>query len=158
MLRLYIINYTENNNDLHSTNSFLHSHQIKFAAIRAYNEFGTILWPRKEAPWVLQVPKLRAFPYAYCCIPLQPALAYVNWHKTLVLIEGRDSNTPGNTSTRTGVSVCVGGSWKSGSMLEWGTQQLKADKESTGLWSVCVMSVNILNNEHLFIHMLSDTY
>jgi len=110
MLRLFLINYTENNNDLHSINSFLHSHQIKFAAIRSYNDFGTILWPRKEAPWMVQVPKLRAFPHGYCCITLQPALAYVNWPKTLVLIEGRDSNTPGNTSTRPCLCVCGGGS------------------------------------------------
>jgi hypothetical protein len=77
---------------------------------------------------------IRAFPYGYCCIPLQPALAYVNWPKTLVLSEGRDSITPWNTTTtRRG----VGGEY--GSMLEGGTQLLKADKESTDLWNVCVV-------------------
>jgi len=51
---LFLINDTNNINDFHSTN-FLHSHQIKFAAIGAYNEFRTTLWPRKGAPWVVQV-------------------------------------------------------------------------------------------------------
>jgi len=43
-------------------------------------------------------------------------------------------------------------------MLEGGTQLLKADKESTDLRNVCVVSVNTLNNEGIFIHMLNDTY
>lgn len=47
----------------------------------------------------------------------------VNWPKTLVLSEGRDSITPRNTtSTRRGVG-------EHGSMLEGGTQLLKPDKE-----------------------------
>jgi hypothetical protein len=41
-------------------------------------------------------------------------------------------------------------------MLEGGTQLLKADKASTDLWNVCVLSVIILNNEDLFIHKLND--
>jgi hypothetical protein len=43
-------------------------------------------------------------------------------------------------------------------MVEGGTQQLKADKESTDLWNVCFVSVYILKNEELFIHMLDETY
>jgi len=63
-----------------------------------------------------------------------------------------------NTSTRMGVCVVVGGVRKYGSTLEWGIQQLKAHRESTDLWNVCVVSANILNNEDLFIHMLNDTH
>lgn len=43
-------------------------------------------------------------------------------------------------------------------MLEGGAQQLKADKESTDPWNLCVVSVYILKNEELFIHMLDETY
>jgi hypothetical protein len=109
MLRLFLINCTQNTNDLHSTNSFLHSHQIKFAAIRAYNEFGTILWPRNAAPWVVQVIEGLSH-MAKAVTPCNQL-----WPKTLVLSDGRDSITPGNTtSTRPGVGggnteVCMRG-------------------------------------------------
>jgi hypothetical protein len=107
---------------------------------------------------VVQVRKLSAFPYGYCCIPLQPALAYANWPKTLVLSEGRDATpTLQEHIYAAGCARVVVGK-EYGSILEWGTQQLKADKESTDLWNACVVSVHILNNEDLFIHMLNDTH
>jgi hypothetical protein len=75
---------------------------------------------------------IRAFPYGSCCIPLQPALAYVNWARTLVLSEGRDSITPWNTTT-TRCGVGGGGDTE----VCWKGELLKADKESTDLWNVC---------------------
>jgi hypothetical protein len=116
---VFLMNYTKNTNDLRATNSFLHSHQIKFAAIRAYNKFRTILWPRKEAPWVAQVTyglshmATTVFP----CNQLWP-MSTVPQH--LFLVKAAIQSPQGHTtSTRPGVGggggnteVCLRGEHK----------------------------------------------
>jgi hypothetical protein len=97
---------------------------------------------------------LRAFPYGYCYILLQPAVAYVNWPKTPVLSEGRYSITLKNT-TSTRPDVPGGGGY--GSMLE-GEHISSRQIRRALTYVTCVVSVIILNNEDLFIHMLNDIF
>jgi len=89
---------------------------------------------------------LRAFPYGYCSIPLQPAVAYVNWPKTLVLSEGRDSITLRNT---TSIRPDVPGVCGNTEVCLRGEHNCSRQIRRALTYGTCVVSVIILNNEDL---------